>query len=336
MTDNLTKLRKVQLELLKEFSHVCEAHGLKWYAIFGTLLGAVRDEGFLPWDDDVDVAMPVEDYRTLCAHKEWFGEGFFLQTPLDEGLSHIAKLRKEGTTAIRGRFLETLRHGGHMGIPIDIIPLAEIPGSGCYNTPTLGSLDKKEAVYLKEWFEPAGTVKFEGLILNAPAKPRKILTEVYGEWAWPLGAENARPAHWFYDTETDYRVYVKRYTGMLDGIDGKKIFLFGAADSLRIWLERFDLRDQVVCTFDNSPGKWGKTAFGVDVHNPAELPEMLDENSRVIIVSLWHQEIGRQLERMGIEDYFVYLDFYYDEKVGNKVVRREQLKDGSISIPKWV
>ena len=62
---------------------------------------------------------------------------------------------------------------------------------------------------------------------------------------------------------------------------------------------------------------------------------MLDDNNRVIIVSLWHQEIGRQLEQMGIEDYYVYLDDYYDEKVGNPVVRREDLAEGDKKIPKW-
>ena len=334
MTDNITKLRQVQLGILKEFSKVCEEHSLKWYACFGTLLGAVRCGGFLPWDDDVDVAMPVEDFRQLCMHKEWFGEEFYLQTPLDEGLMHIAKLRKNGTTAFRGEFLETLRRGGHMGIPIDIIPLADIPGSDCVNTPTLGWL-KREAVYKKEWFEPAGTTAFEDMTLRVPSKPRKILTEVYEEWAWPAGAQQPQPTLWFFDTETDYSVYVKRYTGMLDGIDGKKVFLFGAADSLRIWLERFDRREQVVCTFDNSPAKWGTQAFGVDVKNPTELPGLLDKDSRVIIVSVWHQEIGRQLEDMGIKDYYVYLDFYYDEKVGNKVVRREELANGRTTIPKW-
>ena len=334
MIDNLTRLRTIQLELLKEFIRVCEEHDLKWYAFFGTLLGAVREEGFLPWDDDVDVAMPVDDYRTLCSHREWFGEGVFLQTPLDEGLSHLAKLRKDGTTAFRKDFLNSLRAGGHMGISIDIIPLAEIPGSGSLCTPTLFG-EKNEKDYLKEWFEPAGTLSFEGLVLRAPAKPRKILTESYEEWAWPLGAENTRPVHWFYDTETDYKVYVKRFTGMLDEIEGKKIFLFGAADSLRIWLERFNRRDQVVCTFDNSPEKWGKQAYGIDVKNPAELPAMLDDNSRIIIVSLWHQEIGKQLEKMGVKDYYVYLDAYYDEKIGNKVVRREDQPQGLSSIPKW-
>lgn len=48
---------------------------------------------------------------------------------------------------------------------------------------------------------------------------------------------------------------------------------------------------------------WGKKAYDVEVCDPSTLPGMLDDNSRVIIVSLWHQEIGRQLEKMGIRDY---------------------------------
>ncbi len=334
MLNNVTKLREVELQLLKEFKRVCDDHDLKWYAFFGTLLGAMRDEGFLPWDDDVDVVMPVEDYQKLCLHKEWFGEGFFLQTPLDEGLLPYAKLRKNGTTAIRGDFLQILRTGGHHGICIDVIPLSEIPGSGTYCTPTLGVL-KRDAVYLKEWFEPAGTAKFEDMEIRIPFKPRKILTEVYDGWAWPDGADRCYPGHWFFDTETDYSVYVIRYTGMLDGIDGKKIYLFGAADSLRIWLERFDRKDQVVCTFDNDPGKWGKKCFDVEVRDPSTIPDLLDDNSRLIIVSIWHQEIGKQLEKMGITDYYVYLDAYYDDKVGNEVVRREDSLDAKKLIPKW-
>lgn len=334
MLDNITKLREIQLELLKEFSKVCEEHDLKWYTFFGTLLGAVRYEGFLPWDDDVDVVMPPEDYRTLCLHREWFGDSYYLQTPLDEGLSHIAKLHRNGTTAFRMNFRDSLKVGGHLGISIDIIPLSEIPGTGCYCTPTLGG-NKRKATYLKEWFEPAGTVSFEGIALCAPAKPRKVLTEVYTSWDWPSGAQSVRPAHWFFDTDTDYSVYIRRFTGMLDDLDGKKVFLFGAADSMRIWLERFDRRNQVVCTFDNDPGKWGKKVFDVEVKNPSELPGLLDDNSRVIIVSLWHQEIGKQLESMGINDYYVYIDDLYDEKIGNKVIRREELPNGAVTIPMW-
>lgn len=336
MIDNITKLRKVQLELLEKFSEVCEEHGLSWYVFFGTLLGTVRHEGYLPLDDDIDVVMPEKDYAMLCMHKDWFdGTRYFLQTPLDPGLSRFAKLRMNGTTALKMELTEELKLGGHHGISIDIIPLAEIPGAECYHTPTLMDHSKTEAVFLKSWFEPHGLGLFENMKVRMPAKPRKILTEVYDDWAWPHGARESRPAHWFMDTETGYEFYVNRYTGMLDGIEGQRLFLFGAADSLRIWLEKFGLRDQVVCTFDNDPGKWGKKAFDVEVRNPAELTSLLDDKSRVIIVSLWHQEIGRQLESMGINDYYVYLDDYYDDNVGNKVIRREDMVDGDRRLPKW-
>ena len=65
MINNITNLRKVQMELLQEFANVCESHQLKWYAFFGTLLGIQRNEGYLPWDDDIDVVMPMEDYLDL-------------------------------------------------------------------------------------------------------------------------------------------------------------------------------------------------------------------------------------------------------------------------------
>ncbi len=334
MIDNITKLREVELELLKEFDRVCEEHNLRWCIFFGTLLGAMRNGGFLPWDDDVDVVMPEDDYITLCQHKEWFEDEFFLQTPIDKGFLHFAKLRKNGTTAFRADFIRCLRNGGHQGIAIDIIPLAEMPGSGSYHTPTLGWA-KAQAVYLKEWIEPFGKITFEGMEVNCPSKSRKVLTESYEFWAWPDGAQKCMPCNWFFDTETGYEVYYKRYTGMLDGIEGKKIFLFGAADSLRIFLERFGLRNQVDCTFDNDPGKWGKKVFDVEVRDPAEIPKLLDENGRLIIVSVWHQEIGRQVESMGISDYYVYLDGYYDENVGNKVVRREDMQNGKSVIPMW-
>lgn len=335
MLDNIAKLRKVQLELLKAFADVCEKNGLKWYAFFGTLLGIMRGEGYLPWDDDVDVAMPMADYLRLCEHREWFDSANYLQIPQDYGLGRFARLRRNGTTAFKEDFITSLKTEGHQGICIDIIPLAELPGMEAYHTPTLLGQEKKEAVYLKAWFEPSGIGRFEGINLRIPAKPRKILTEVYGDWAWPHGVKESHANYWFFDTEKGYEDYVKRYTGMLTGISGQKIILFGASDSLRIWLERFDLKDQVVCTFDNDPGKWGKQLFGVEVRNPAKLPELVDRDTRVIIVSLWHQEIGRQLEQMGIDDYYVYLDDYYDEKVGNKVVRREDLKDGDKKLPRW-
>ncbi|MCR5503224.1 MAG: LicD family protein [Lachnospiraceae bacterium] len=335
MKDGITKLREVQLELLKEFADVCGEHDLKWYAFFGTLLGTVRDGGYPVWDDDIDVVMPPKDYRMLCQHKEWFSKACFLQTPLDDGFRTFAKLRRNGTCAFQESLEDQLKRGGHMGIYIDIIPLNEIPGADCYSTPTLSSVEKKNAVYLKSWFEPAQTAEFEEIPVRIPATPRKILNEIYVDWAWPQGVMKYRPANWFFDTERGYEYYVRRYTGMLEGIRDKKIFLFGAGDSLRIFVERFGMKDRIVCTFDNNPKLWGKESYGVEVRDPSKLPESYDENSSLIIVSLYYQEIGRQLECMGITDYYVYLDRYFDEKIGNRVVRREDLPEGEKKIPKW-
>lgn len=68
--DNTKIIQKQLLELLKVFHQICEENGLTYYIIGGTLLGAVRHKGFIPWDDDVDVAMPREDYEKLISISE--------------------------------------------------------------------------------------------------------------------------------------------------------------------------------------------------------------------------------------------------------------------------
>lgn len=70
MNSLMMKCRSAHLKVVHEFNKVCERHNLKWYAFCGTLLGAVRHKGFVPWDDDIDIAMMRSDYNLFLYYAE--------------------------------------------------------------------------------------------------------------------------------------------------------------------------------------------------------------------------------------------------------------------------
>ena len=77
----LDQIHAEELETLVDFDEFCNEHGLRYSLAGGTLLGAVRHKGFIPWDDDIDVGMPREDYeRFLQIAQKECGEEYFLQT----------------------------------------------------------------------------------------------------------------------------------------------------------------------------------------------------------------------------------------------------------------
>ena len=63
--ENIDKLHLVDLAIVKEVISICNQHNLLYYAIGGTMLGAIRHKGFIPWDDDIDLGMPRKDYETF-------------------------------------------------------------------------------------------------------------------------------------------------------------------------------------------------------------------------------------------------------------------------------
>ena len=118
----------VLLDLLNEFARVCEEHHLEWFAHAGTMLGAVRHHGFIPWDDDIDIVMPRDDYEKLCRiGPSCFSFPYFYQCEDSDRFfcRNFSRLRNSETTAIQ--YLEKdLALPYNQGIFIDIFPYDNI------------------------------------------------------------------------------------------------------------------------------------------------------------------------------------------------------------------
>ena len=121
----LKEVQSALLNLLVEFDRVCREHDLRYSLAFGTLLGAIRHKGFIPWDDDVDVVMPRPDYEKLykLVHEEHvLGEHFLLSE--DRGKKAFYPFYK----LMDDRYL--LKSWSHIEVPylyIDIFPLDGAP-----------------------------------------------------------------------------------------------------------------------------------------------------------------------------------------------------------------
>ena len=118
----------VELDILVEFQRICEKYNLRYFASAGTLLGAVRHQGFIPWDDDIDVEMFREDYIRLCevAPKEVKYPYIFQNEYTESGsLRGFSRIRNVNTTAMFEREKRPC-YTYNRGIFIDIFPLDSI------------------------------------------------------------------------------------------------------------------------------------------------------------------------------------------------------------------
>lgn len=123
-------MRELQLhikDMLLAFDRICEEHGLHYYILFGTMLGAVRHKGFIPWDDDIDVGLPRPEYEMLVEHAhEWFPEPYeFVCYETDRNFLEGFGKMQDGSTTLMER--KHIRYLG--GAYIDIFPIDGISSS---------------------------------------------------------------------------------------------------------------------------------------------------------------------------------------------------------------
>lgn len=129
ITSTMKHAWAAQLEVLMKIASVCDKHGITYYAFWGTLLGAIRHDGFIPWDDDIDIAMKREDYMR------------FLEVAADELPKEYSILNIYNVPQYRNTFTRITNsdsidmsvhhmeeyHGCPFAIGIDIFPLDYIP-----------------------------------------------------------------------------------------------------------------------------------------------------------------------------------------------------------------
>lgn len=124
----MTEIQTIILDVYKEFKRICDENGLRYFAIGGTCIGAIRNKGFIPWDDDMDVAMPFEDYiRFQKIVQKNLNEPYELFCPGERKyhLVRFLKLHNKKTTFVeqnRVKYPET-----YMGVFMDIMPLVGFP-----------------------------------------------------------------------------------------------------------------------------------------------------------------------------------------------------------------
>lgn len=140
------KLHSCHLLLLEEIKRICCAHDLKYYAIAGTLLGAVRHTGPIPWDDDMDIGMMREDYeKFLQVARQELSDKMFLQNfDTDKGYGlNFSKLLLLDTVMVERNAADS---GAYKCIYVDIFPLDNAPDDA-----SLREKQNKSTYFLKRF-----------------------------------------------------------------------------------------------------------------------------------------------------------------------------------------
>lgn len=175
-TVSLKEMQKIELDILIYLKNVCDENDLKYYLAYGTLIGAVRHKGFIPWDDDVDVLMPREDYKHLVQIMQEQPHPYYRLISTDTNHNFTAPLPKiidSRTTLIQHYdYVEKVQ----LGVYIDILILDGLPN----NYEKAVDFHRKSEKLYRSWQRadavifPPGKSKLYGLLRAIRNIPYKI------------------------------------------------------------------------------------------------------------------------------------------------------------------
>ena len=118
--EDIHELRQIQIGILDEVHRFCESHNLRYFLSSGTLIGAVRHKGYIPWDDDIDIYMPRKDYeKFLATYHDQTGR-FKSINPYQESNYYYTFAK---VVDLRTKMIETETEGYEIGVYMDIFPV---------------------------------------------------------------------------------------------------------------------------------------------------------------------------------------------------------------------
>lgn len=264
VSEKRKKVWDCELLILKRFDDVCKKHNLTYFLEAGTLLGAIRHHGFIPWDDDIDVSMPRKDYDKLVeiGFQEFSAPYFFQYITTDKKYPGLhVKIRKSDTTAILNSWLFT---DVNQGIFIDVFPLDGVPND----------ISERDSLFKKASLTGRALKSFYNYDKILSINPKIIV----------MLLKRRKQAKTLIKDQNEYVKKYKEYQNMFrktdfDISDKVGLISFDYASGNSVVYDRADYSDSILVDFENMklPAPIGyknvlRTYFGEDYMIPKQLP----------------------------------------------------------------